>query len=41
MTQVRYEVREAVCTLTLDRPEKLNAVTSVMLQSSQPPRLVC
>lgn len=32
MTQVRYEVSEAVRTLTLNRSEKLNAVTSAMLQ---------
>ena len=29
--EIRYEVSEAVCTVTLDRPEKLNAVTSAML----------
>jgi enoyl-CoA hydratase/carnithine racemase len=29
--QIRYEVDAGVCTLTLDRPTKLNAVTSVMI----------
>src|SRR6266581_6633344 len=29
--QIRYEVEEGVCTVTLDRPEKLNALTSTML----------
>ena len=29
--QIRYEVEAGVCTVTLDRPEKLNAVTSVMI----------
>ena len=29
--EIRYEVSEGVCTVTLDRPEKLNAVTSAML----------
>ena len=29
--QIRYEVDAGVCTVTLDRPEKLNAVTTVMI----------
>jgi enoyl-CoA hydratase/carnithine racemase len=29
--ELSYEVEEGVCTLTLDRPDKLNAVTSVMI----------
>ncbi|HUG36230.1 MAG TPA: hypothetical protein VML54_04730 [Candidatus Limnocylindrales bacterium] len=29
--EVRYEVDEGVLTLTLDRPEKLNALSSTML----------
>ena len=29
--QIRYEVETGVCTVTLDRPAKLNAVTSVMI----------
>ena len=29
--QIRYDVSEGVCTVTLNRPEKLNAVTSAML----------
>jgi enoyl-CoA hydratase/carnithine racemase len=29
--EIRYEVSEGVCTVTLDRPQKLNAVTSGML----------
>jgi enoyl-CoA hydratase/carnithine racemase len=28
---IRYEAREGVCTITLHRPEKLNAVTAAML----------
>jgi enoyl-CoA hydratase/carnithine racemase len=28
---IRYEVTDGVCTVTLDRPEKLNAVTSALL----------
>ena len=30
-SEVRYEVEDGVCTITLHRPEKLNAVTSTML----------
>jgi len=30
-SEIRYEVEDAVCTLTLHRPAKLNAVTSTML----------
>ncbi len=29
--QIRYDVADGVCTLTLSRPEKLNAVTSTMI----------
>src|SRR5437762_13277355 len=29
--QIRYEVEDGVCTVTLDRPEKLNALTTTML----------
>jgi len=30
--QIRYEVAEAIATVTLNRPEKLNAVTSALIQ---------
>ena len=30
-SQIRYEVEDAVCTVTLNRPDQLNAVTSTML----------
>jgi len=30
-TQIRYDVTDGVCTLTLNRPEKLNAITRTML----------
>jgi len=30
--QIRYEVAEAIATITLNRPEKLNAVTSALIQ---------
>jgi enoyl-CoA hydratase/carnithine racemase len=30
-SQIRYEVEDAVCTVTLNRPDRLNAVTSTML----------
>jgi len=30
-TQIRYDVTDGVCTLTLNRPEKLNAITGTML----------
>src|SRR5262244_813235 len=30
--QIRYEVAEGIATITLDRPEKLNAVTSALIQ---------
>jgi len=30
-SQIRYEVENAVCTVTLNRPDQLNAVTSTML----------
>jgi enoyl-CoA hydratase/carnithine racemase len=30
-TQISYEVSDAVCTVTLNRPEKLNALTGTML----------
>ncbi len=29
--QIIYEVRDSICTVTLNRPEKLNALTSTML----------
>jgi enoyl-CoA hydratase/carnithine racemase len=29
--QILYEVRDSICTVTLNRPEKLNALTSTML----------
>ena len=29
--EISYAVADGVCTLTLDRPERLNAVTSVMI----------
>src|SRR3989442_6572528 len=30
-SQIRYEVEDAVCTVTLNRPDRLNAVTATML----------
>jgi enoyl-CoA hydratase/carnithine racemase len=30
-TQIRYDVTDGVCTVTLNRPEKLNAITGTML----------
>ena len=30
-TQIRYEVRDAVATITLSRAEKMNAFTGVMM----------
>ncbi|MFM8713422.1 MAG: enoyl-CoA hydratase-related protein, partial [Actinomycetota bacterium] len=30
-TQIRYEVNEAVATITLARPDKMNAFTGVMM----------
>jgi enoyl-CoA hydratase/carnithine racemase len=31
-TQIRTEVTDAICTITLDRPEKLNAFTTTMMR---------
>src|SRR3990172_8121886 len=31
-SEIRYEVEDAVCTVTLHRPERLNAVTTRMLE---------
>ena len=30
-SEIRYEVADGVCTVTLNRPDQLNAVTSTML----------
>jgi enoyl-CoA hydratase/carnithine racemase len=31
-TQIRYEVSESIATITLNRPEKMNAFTGVMMR---------
>jgi hypothetical protein len=39
--ELRYAVEDGVCTLTLDRPDKLNALTGTMLDAfleKRPPR---
>ncbi|MGH7347622.1 MAG: enoyl-CoA hydratase-related protein, partial [Candidatus Rokuibacteriota bacterium] len=31
-SEIRYDVQDGVCTVTLNRPERLNAVTTTMLR---------
>ncbi|NBV82419.1 MAG: enoyl-CoA hydratase, partial [Actinobacteria bacterium] len=31
-TQIRYDVSDAIATITLSRPEKMNAFTGVMMR---------
>ncbi len=37
LTETQYEVENSVARVTLFRPEKMNAFTSVMLESSEKP----